>query len=111
MKVNFGAGVALLGAGLALGGCSGPIDPTVGQGPIALRSDVERALVDYQARQKPRFFAVSEDGSAYYYSFCDAGRCLRQAKTQVIKKCESYSGGVPCKIYASHGTVVWDREN
>ena len=87
--------------------CTQIMDPTIGKGPISLSADAEAAFADYQARQKPRYFAVSADGSAYFYSYCDVSRCLRQAKTKVIEKCESFSNGVPCKIYGSQGKVVW----
>ncbi|MGI9505602.1 MAG: hypothetical protein ACR2RE_21400 [Geminicoccaceae bacterium] len=92
---------------LSLIACAQISDPTVGKGPISLSSDVEAAFADYQALQKPRYFAVSADGNAYYYSYCDVSRCLRQVKTKVIQKCESFSNGVPCKIYGSQGKVVW----
>ena len=91
----------------ALIACAEINDPTIGRGPISLSADVEAAFADYQARQKPRYFAVSADGSAYYYSYCDVSRCLRQVKTKVIEQCESFSNGIPCKIYGSQGKVVW----
>ncbi|MDH3660457.1 MAG: hypothetical protein OEU92_10590 [Alphaproteobacteria bacterium] len=86
-------------------------DPSVGQGPITLSADAEQAFTAYQAKQTPRYFAVSADGEAYYYSFCGAGRCLRQAKTKVIERCETFSNGVPCKIYGSQGKVVWTDQS
>jgi hypothetical protein len=101
----------LLAASAALAGCNTVIDPTVGQGPIALSAQTEKAFAEYQARQTPRYFAVSTDGRAYYYSYCDAGRCIRQPKTNVIDQCERYSNGSPCKIYGSQGAVVWATDN
>ena len=100
-----------MAACVVLIGCSTVIDPYVGRGPIELTSDAEQAFADYGARSKPRYFAVSTDGRAYYYSFCDDSRCLRQAKTNVISKYESFSDGVPCKIYGSQGKVVWSDES
>lgn len=98
-------------AAMMLTGCAAVIDPSVGRGPITLSADAEQAFAEYQSRYKPRYFAVSEDGGAYYYSFCDVGRCLRQAKTKVIDKCETFSGGVPCRIYGSHGEIVWAEDS
>ena len=92
---------------VALFGCNTVIDPSVGRGPIALSAQTQKAFAEYQARRTPRYFAVSADGKAYYYSYCDAGRCIRQAKTKVIDQCEHYSNGIPCKIYGSQGAVVW----
>ena len=99
--------ISTIALSLSLIACAQVMDPTIGKGPISLSSDVEAAFAEYQARQKPRYFAVSADGSAYYYSYCDVSRCLRQVKTKVIEKCESFSNGSPCKIYGSQGKVVW----
>ena len=107
MNVSIRAVFSAAAVCMALVGCSGVIDPTVGQGPITLSAYAEEGFAEYQARVTPRYFAVSEDGQAYYYSYCDVGRCLKQVKTQVIRKCELHSEGVPCKIYGSHGRIVW----
>lgn len=107
MNVSIKVGLSIVATCLALGGCADFADPTIGKGPVKLSDGATKAFTDYQARQVPRFFAVSTDGKAFFYSFCDAGRCIRQAKTQVIDKCETFSNGVPCKIYASRGKVVW----
>lgn len=93
-----------------LAGCS-VADPSVGTGPIALGSAAKEAFDDYQAHPYPRYFAIAEDGSAYYYSYCAEGRCLRTPKTQVVRQCETYSEGIPCKIYASNGKVVWAKDS
>lgn len=111
MGVSIKASLSIVAVCMALVGCSGIIDPAVGQGPIALSPDVEKGFAEYKARNAPRFFAVSTDGNVYYYSFCDVGRCLKQLKTQVIRKCEANSGGVPCKIYGSRGEIVWAATN
>jgi len=111
MTVNTGAAIAILLAGIALGGCGGIVDPSVGRGEVTLGPEAERAFVDYQALDKPRYFALAENGEAYYYSFCDESRCLKQVKAQVINKCETYSNGIPCHIYASHGNIVWMKDS
>lgn len=107
MDVSIKAGLSIMALCLGLAGCAGFSDPSVGQGPITLSADAKKAFADYQSKQTPRYFAVSVDGQAFYYSFCGDGRCLRQVKTKVIEKCETYSNGVPCKIYGSQGSVVW----
>ena len=107
MEVSIRAGLSIMVVCLALTGCAAVVDPTVGQGPIALGQDAKKAFVEYQSKQTPRYFAVSSDGQAFFYSYCDAGRCLRQVKTKVIEQCETFSDGLPCKIYASQGNVVW----
>lgn len=107
MSVSTGPVLSIMTALMMLAGCAEFADPTVGEGPITLSSRAEQAFADYQAKPKPRYFAVSEDGSAFFYSYCDVERCLRQVKSKVVDKCESYSNGVPCKIYGSHGQIVW----
>ncbi len=107
MDVSIRAGLSIMAACMTLAGCTGIIDQSVGQGPISLSEDAEKAFAAYQSKQTPRYFAVSSDGQAYYYSYCDVGRCRRQAKTKVIEQCESFSNGLPCKIYGSQGAVVW----
>ena len=99
--------VAALALGLA--GCVVK-DPYVGTGPIELGTSAEQAFANYQSLAYPRYFAVAEDGGAYYYSFCPEGRCSRTPKTQVVRQCEAFSDGVPCKIYASSGKVVWAND-
>lgn len=110
MDVSIRAGLSIMAVCMTLAGCAGIVDPTVGNGPITLGQDAKKAFADYQAKQSPRYFAVSSDGEAYYYSFCDVGRCLRQVKTKVIQQCEAFSDGLPCKIYASQGNVVWRND-
>ena len=103
------AGRIIVGSVAVVGmllGCT-VADPSVGEGPVTLHSHVREAFAEYQAKQTPRYFAVSIDGQAFYYSYCDAGRCRRQPKTHVVRRCESHSDGVPCKIYASGGEVIW----
>jgi len=99
--------LSIMAVCMTLIGCAQIVDPSVGQGPITLSPYVEQAFAEYRSQQKPRYFAVSADGEAYFYSFCKSSRCLRQVKTKVISKCESFSNGVPCKIYGSQGKAVW----
>ena len=94
-------------AGLALlTGCD-TVDPYVGSGPIALGPTVRQAFTDYRAKTYPRYFAVAEDGRAFYYNYCPDGACPRTPKSSVVAQCETFSEGVPCKIYASNGKIVW----
>ncbi|MEZ5930349.1 MAG: hypothetical protein R3F54_00035 [Alphaproteobacteria bacterium] len=107
MNVSIRPAFSITVVGVMLAACAEITDPSVGEGPITLSADAQQAFADYQALPNPRYFAVSENGDAYYYSYCDATRCLRQAKTKVIERCETFSNGAPCKIYGSHGTIVW----
>jgi hypothetical protein len=95
---------------LILVGCSVP-DPSVGAGPVALGPAAEEAFADYQGRISPRYFALSEDGGAFYYTYCPDSSCLRTPKSQIIRQCETFSRGVPCKIYARNGEVVWTDDS
>lgn len=95
---------------IMVAGC-GISDPYVGTGPIALGSAAKEAFADYRVKSYPRYFAVAEDGGAFYYNYCATGRCLRTPKTHVVEQCETYSDGVPCKIYASNGRIVWAKDS
>ncbi len=110
MKIGIGRLIVAALAAMMLTACSSAVDPAVGEGPITLEPAVERAFADYQAMETPRYFAVSEDGRSFYYSFCDARRCRREPKTRTIDRCEAHSAGVPCKIFASQGTIVWSED-
>lgn len=109
MKASIETSLSILATAIALTGCTALEDPTVGRGPVTLSAAADQAFADYRAKRTPRYFALSTDGQAFYYSYCDAGRCLRQPKTAVIDKCQSFSDGVPCKIYASHGKIIWTK--
>ncbi|MGI9487806.1 MAG: hypothetical protein ACR2RF_18380 [Geminicoccaceae bacterium] len=111
MDVNIRAGLSITAVCMTLVGCAGIVDPAIGRGPLSLSDDAEKAFAEYQTKRTPRYFAISSDGQAYFYSFCDSGRCIRQPKTKVIEKCETYSNGLPCKIYGSQGAVVWSDES
>lgn len=109
MNASIKTGLSILATTIALAGCAIIEDPSVGKGPVTLSPAAEQAFADYRTKRAPRYFALSTDGQAFYYSYCDAGRCLRQPKTAVIDKCQSFSNGVPCKIYASHGNIIWTK--
>ena len=96
----------ILAALLMLTGCDA-LQSSVGSGPIALGPVAQQAFDDYQAREFPRYFALSEDGGAFFYTYCPANRCRRTPQSQIIRRCETYSEGVPCRIYARSGKVVW----
>ena len=46
-----------------------------GSGPITLSSNVLRGYEQYKKLQWPSYFAVSEDGKTYGYSYCPEGDC------------------------------------
>lgn len=110
MSALYGKMTQVVASALVLAGCV-LNDPYVGTGPIELSTSAEQAFADYRSLAYPRYFAVAEDGSAYYYSFCPEGRCSRTLKTQVVRQCETFSAGIPCKIYASSGRIVWSSSD
>jgi hypothetical protein len=91
-----------------VGGCLPP-DPNVGTGPITLSPGVQQSFEAYKAERSPGFFVVSEDGRRSFYNYCSAGRCYRSSSNEVIHRCEQNSGGKDCKVYASKGQVVWQK--
>lgn len=93
---------------LPLLGCSGP--QNAGEGPPQLSPEAQRAYQEFQRRAEPYFFALSMDGRAYSYSYCSfIGSCTRTgARVRTINSCYQASNGVPCRIYANAGRIVWE---
>ncbi len=80
-----------------------------GSGYVYLSPSAEAYFQHYLARPDSEYFAVSTDGRAAGYSFCEAGRygCIEGSGTVALRACHRVSNGVPCKIYAVIDTVVW----
>lgn len=76
----------------------------VGRGPITLTRSVVDALEIYRGAPKPGLFVVSIDGKTARYNR-DGGTALKG----LIGKCEKRSKGVPCKLFARGGEVVWEN--
>lgn len=72
----------------------------------------EKYSGDAKRKNDPDIMAISEDGRSFYYYYCPAeyrayGCSQDGIVGSVIKKCESYSGGSPCYIFAKKRRIVW----
>lgn len=54
------------------------------------------------------FFAMSKDGQIWGQSGCPKGACPPddQLKASALKRCEQFSAGVPCLIFAEDKTIL-----
>lgn len=54
------------------------------------------------------FFAVSKDGQIWGQSGCPKGQCPSDdvLKDSAIKRCQQFSAGVPCLIFAEDKTIL-----
>ena len=87
-----------------------PIENKYGVGKINLSSAVLDGFAKYKELQDPSYFAVSEDGQRYGYSYCKKPPCSTDweyTQNIAIYSCEKNSYGSPCRIYASGTTIVW----
>ena len=95
--------------GFVLVGCKTAAD-FYGKGPIRLSSNVEKGFERYKGGAGPEYFAISEDGKKYGWSFCRAGPGYCSGgglpETIALQSCERYAK-YPCKIYAKGKVVVW----
>jgi hypothetical protein len=58
--------------------------------------------------QRHGFFAMSKDGQNWGQSGCPKGSCPpdEQMKASAMKRCEQFSAGVPCLIFAEDRTIL-----
>lgn len=95
---------------LFLAACQTTGGSTAGSGPITLNSKIQQHFDNYLA-DNGRIFSVAVDGrSSFHYSYCPDVRCRDTvgARSRSIERCEKYSNGVPCRVYAIREQVVWD---
>ena len=61
-----------------------------------------------QTDQRHGFFAMSNDGQNWGQSGCTKGQCPAddQLKDHAIKRCEQFSAGTPCLIFAEDKTIL-----
>jgi hypothetical protein len=54
------------------------------------------------------FFAISKDGQTTGQSGCPKGQCPADdaLKDSAIKRCQQFSAGVPCLIFAEDKTIL-----
>jgi hypothetical protein len=58
--------------------------------------------------QRHGFFAMSKDGQIWGQSGCTKGSCPPddQLKASALKRCEQFSAGTPCLIFAEDQTIL-----
>lgn len=103
---------ALLGVALLalLAGCAGGESRGTPSGkPMVISAEVNDHLRGYLReidRGRAGAFAVSENGEAAYYSYCEHGGCNGQFSfsSEAIKGCENFDRG-RCVILASNGVI------
>lgn len=103
---------ALLGAALLAGlaGCAtGDSRGTPSGKPLVISAEVNDHLRGYLReidRGRAGAFAVSENGQAAYYSYCEHGGCNGQYNfsSEAIKGCEKFGRG-RCVVLASNGVI------
>jgi hypothetical protein len=79
--------------------------------PYPLPPGLQPFFETYMHKHNRGAFAVSVDGRAAGYSYCQvAGPCGRRDRIErrAIDSCMGVSEGVPCRLYAWRGTVVWE---
>jgi hypothetical protein len=80
-----------------------------GSGPITLSSNVLRGYEEFKnlkGFKTPSFFAVSEDGQSYGYSFCPMGQCNDNGDMVALSGCVNRSKK-KCKIFADDTWILW----
>jgi len=106
--MNFGKWTILAAVFVVLAACQTNED-FYGKGPLTLSSSSLAGFERYKkAGINAGYFAVTEDGSTYGYSYCSAGQCGGNSLMVALQSCESHAQRT-CKIYAYGPTVVWDH--
>ena len=61
-----------------------------------------------QSDARHTFFAISKDGQTTGQSGCPKGQCPGDdaLKASAIKRCQQFSAGVPCLIFADDKTIL-----
>ncbi len=79
--------------------------------PPTLSPSVEALFERYLNEPVPRVFVVSIDGQYASYRYCTGlgDICVGQVSDthKAITRCEGFSGGVPCKVYAHGSRIKW----
>ena len=91
-------------ASMAILGCAaqGP-----GQGPLSVSNNVASGYERFKKDVGAAYFAVSEDGRTYGYSYCTDFVCRGNARAGAIAACERSSRGAACYIFASGEEILW----
>ena len=94
---------------LALTLCACSLESPRGSGPIIISEAVEQGFKKYKELQSPTYFAVSQNGQRYGYSYCDDYKCRKGGQHIALQYCKQPStSSVPCKIFAREREIVWD---
>jgi len=99
------AACGLIACGLLLAACAGA---STSDKPLVISPETNLLLQVYLdiGKQGSSAFAVSEDGTSYFESYCESGACNGQYSfgEEAIKGCERFGKG-RCVVLASNGVV------
>lgn len=79
--------------------------------PFPLPLHIQTHFDGYLRKLGPGAFAISTDGRAVGYSYCEeAASCGARSLLEwlAMKTCLNASKGAPCRLYAWRGKIVWD---
>ncbi len=104
----------LAGGFLFLAACAGPgaqgIPVLNGSGAVTMSPSAFAAFTAYRAKADPMVFALSPDGTQYYWQFCLAFKteCDIEAYMQdAVTRCSEQGNRQICRIFARRKAVVW----
>ena len=98
---------SLLVAGcILLAGCA--LESPRGSGPITVSKRVQQGFEKYKAEQAPGYFAVSEDGRTYGYSFCQDLKCRAGGQHVALRSCGNRTTTSTCRIFAREREITWE---
>ena len=100
--------IMVLFAALTITACQAPPDKYTWLKQIDLKPEVKAGFHEYKKLPYPAYFAVTENGRTFGYSFCDSSGCRGNAMMVAIYSCERYSNDAPCKIYAKGAKAIQD---
>jgi len=100
--------ILILLVGLALTAC---VNNTIGSGPITLSPKTLGGYEHFKGRSDVDYFAVTEDGADYAYSYCEGNNtsCIIRPVTAL-----SYCFNLhkqKCKIFANRVGIVWQNSS
>ncbi len=82
-----------------------------GNGELVLSNGVAKKFIEYvkgSHTKAPHLFAVSVDGNAFSYTYCDSGlNNCRGGDEQIIQFCSREAGDLECKLFARNRTIKW----
>jgi hypothetical protein len=94
-----------------------------GSGPLKLDKSTMESVIMYMygagnkkysgnAKRKndPLIMVISQNSKGYFYQYCPtewSGNCMKPKSYQITKKCEQYSNGSPCFVFAVKRRIVW----